>query len=253
MRSWPHKLAESVWFCRHAYSVSSVGFPAHCPHSQENAADELADADLVINTWAFKGSSALHLAAFQGDEAIVVALLDCGATIDVKDKVRELLALRMMWGGRPFCRLCLECPFFFNAVKSGKRRVPHAILHLLPVSRGLNVDDILPQAGRTALMAAAHEGRTEVVSLLIQRGAKLKAQDKVRTSPCLLKRANRGALLVLASAGPTKSSTASPERAPPLSLFRPPTNQSTTTPPINLQQPHRLASLPSTTPSRAAT
>ena len=39
------------------------------------------------------------------------------------------------------------------------------------------------QCGATALMDAAYHGRTEIATLLLERGADIEAMDEVRISP----------------------------------------------------------------------
>ena len=45
---------------------------------------------------------------------------------------------------------------------------------------------LFPQGGSTSLMAAAYNGRVEVASLLLQRGADIEAKDNVRISNPLM-------------------------------------------------------------------
>ena len=45
--------------------------------------------------------------------------------------------------------------------------------------------DLMPQNGRSALMLAISKGHTEIVALLIERGADVQAKDKVRVDSLL--------------------------------------------------------------------
>ena len=54
------------------------------------------------------------------------------------------------------------------------------------ISVSLHVS-VITQDGKSALMMAAREGRTEVVSLLIEAGANINLQNKVNLCECVRK------------------------------------------------------------------
>lgn len=135
-------------------SAKSVPLPhvaAH--HGLISTLKAMSLRDPAEVTWDLKdcmGRTALHHAAAQGHSDVVRLLLDHGASIDVED-TQMITPLR-------------------TASQKGQTSV---VEHLLALDENKTSD----VAGRTAIHHAARAGHTEVVKILIDKGADLDAQD----------------------------------------------------------------------------
>lgn len=93
------------------------------------------------------GFTALAMAAYNGHDNVVKLLLDSGATVDSRDRLGNTPLIHAASGPSPTTvTMLLDAGAEINAVDSGE--------HF------------------TALMMAAAEGNTEVVQVLLERGAK---------------------------------------------------------------------------------
>ena len=126
------------------------------------------------------GSTAAHIAAERGHKDVLLALLDAGCGVDVKDKWNHT-PLRMalhyaVSGGSPDCaRLLLRrganvrnCQAPEYAHTFAQRGDVETLRALLDAGCGVDARDF---SGFTPLMVAAREGHTDCARLLIQRGA----------------------------------------------------------------------------------
>ena len=104
---------------------------------------------LCLSVITQNGYSALMMSARDGRTEVVSLLLEAGANTDLQNKVK----------------LCTRrCGFGTLCTKS---LLSHSYI------------SVITQNGYSALMMAAREGRTEVVSLLLEAGANTDLQNKV--------------------------------------------------------------------------
>ncbi|KAI7808558.1 ankyrin repeat domain-containing protein 50 [Triplophysa rosa] len=106
-----------------------------------------------------EGRTALHVAAWHGDLDGIAMLLKYGADLDAQDLDGRPPLHSVAWRGH---------------VDAGR---------LLLRAKGLNVDLACKQQGATALGIAAQEGHTEIVAMLLEKGAKPDHVDRYGRSP----------------------------------------------------------------------
>lgn len=106
-----------------------------------------------------EGRTALHVAAWQGDLDGIAMLLKYGADSNAQDLDGRPPLHSVAWRGH---------------VDAGR---------LLFRAKGLNVDLACKQQGATALSIAAQEGHTEIVAMLLEKGAKPDHVDRYGRSP----------------------------------------------------------------------
>lgn len=106
-----------------------------------------------------EGRTALHVAAWQGDLDGIAMLLKYGADPNAQDLDGRPPLHSVSWRGR---------------VDAGR---------LLLKANGLNVDLACKQQCATALSIAAQEGHTEIVAMLLEKGAKPDHVDRYGRSP----------------------------------------------------------------------
>jgi ankyrin repeat protein len=107
---------------------------------------------LYVNKRDSFGRAPLHLAAWEGHEAVVRLLLEKGADTNAKDRQ----------GGTA---LCWAAP-----------RGHEAVIRLL-LEKGADIEAKYMSGGKTALASAAWEGHEAVVRLLLEKGANIEAKD----------------------------------------------------------------------------
>ena len=138
-----------------------VARPAAVP--EEGGADDVDDA--------------LTMAAMQGDESTVAALLDAGANANAKDAIG---VAPLHWGA--FCG---------HAGVTGRLLAANADVH------------VRDQEGRTPLHVAAYESHTEVIAQLLKSGSDVMAPDKLSWTPlhCAVSNGGKAACKQLVDAG----------------------------------------------------
>lgn len=132
------------------------------------------------------GSTAAHYAAERGHRDVLLALLDAGCGVDVKDKWDHTplrLALKhTVSGGFPDCarlllrrgadvRNCQTAEYTHTFARRGDEETLRALL-----DAGCDVD-ARDFAGTTPLMIAARGGHTDCVQLLLEHGASTSCLD----------------------------------------------------------------------------
>ncbi len=113
------------------------------------------------------GSTPLHWAANRNDAEAVAALINKGADVNANNR----------YGVTPLIAACM-----------GSGEV--AVIKLL-IKAGADPDSALP-SGQSAMMTAARTGKTDVVGLLIEQGARIEAREEWRGQNALMWAASEG-------------------------------------------------------------
>jgi ankyrin repeat protein len=132
------------------------------------------------------GTTALHWAARQNNEAIVTVLITAGAKADAKTRFNVTpLSLAAQNGNAKIVARMLDAGVDVNSTSGeGQTTLMTAALNGNPetvkllIQRGANVNVVEPYKGQTALMFAAGEGNAKAVGELIEFKADVKAKSK---------------------------------------------------------------------------
>jgi uncharacterized protein len=163
-------------------------------HGDAQAVQALLKKKIDVNAPQADGTTALHWAAYRSDADSAAALIRAGANVNVKNKYGVTpLALAADQGSASVLNLLLKAGAKpndpINFVNAGETPLMHAarsakvdaVTTLVRAGADVNVKETW--SGQTALMWAAADGDSAMVSGLLELGADLKARSNGGTTP----------------------------------------------------------------------
>jgi uncharacterized protein len=201
-RWWPGAVAVAVALLAVRLGATDVVWTAAEPspladavqHGDAQAVQALLKKKIDVNAPQADGTTALHWAAYRSDADSAAALIRAGANVNVKNKYGVTpLALAADQGSASVLNLLLKAGAKpndpINFVNADETPLMHAARSAkidavtTLVRAGADVNAKETWSGQTALMWAAAEGDSAMVSGLLELGADLKARSNGGTTP----------------------------------------------------------------------